>query len=114
MGSLEQILLSGITLSISALSLNFNLKHIIRVKLSDIIQVFKQRLILYIFDLYFLTDTGKDSKLVHRQKRPKVDAIIFLSFFRRGRATSMTQSRVENTRVHFWTFSPVPVKEFQY
>ena len=22
----------------------------------------------------------------------------------------MTQRRVENTRVHFWTFSPVPVK----
>ena len=23
----------------------------------------------------------------------------------------MTQRRVENTRVHFWTFSPVSVKE---
>ena len=31
-------------------------------------------------------------------------------FFRRVRATSMTQRRVENTRVHFWTFSPVSVK----
>ena len=28
-------------------------------------------------------------------------------FFRRVRATSMTQRRVENMRVHFWTFSPV-------
>ena len=35
---------------------------------------------------------------------------IFYSFFRRVRATSMTQRRLENTRVHFWTFSPVSVK----
>ena len=35
----------------------------------------------------------------------------FSSFcFRRVRATSMTQRRVENTRVHFGTFSPVSVK----
>ena len=27
-----------------------------------------------------LTDTGEDSKLVHRLKRPKVDASIFCSF----------------------------------
>ena len=57
-----------------------------------------------------LTDTGEDSKLVHRRKRPKVDASIFLLlFFRRVRATSMTQRRVENTRVHFWTYSPVSI-----
>ena len=36
----------------------------------------------------------------------------FLLFFRRVRATSMTQRRVENTRVHFWTFSRVSVKSF--
>ena len=36
-------------------------------------------------------------------KRPKVDASIFFFFFRRVRATSMIQRRVENTRVHFWT-----------
>ena len=41
---------------------------------------------------------------------------IFFSFFptrpRLGlRATSMTQRRVENTRVHFWTFLPVSVRE---
>ena len=35
---------------------------------------------------------------------------IFYSFFRRVRATRMNQRRVENTRVHFWTFSPVSVK----
>ena len=58
----------------------------------------------------FLTDTGGDSKLVHRRKRPKVDTLFFSLFFRRVRATSMTQRRVENTRVHFWTFSPVSVK----
>ena len=34
----------------------------------------------------------------------------FVLFFRRVRATSMTQRRVENTRVRFWTFSPVSVK----
>ena len=36
----------------------------------------------------------------------------FPLFFRRVRATSMSQRRVENTRVHFWTFSPVTVKNF--
>ena len=35
---------------------------------------------------------------------------VFFSIFRRVRATSMTQRRVGNTRVHFWTFSPVSVK----
>ena len=35
---------------------------------------------------------------------------IFFSFFRRVRATSMTQRRVENTGVHFWTFLPVSFK----
>ena len=51
-----------------------------------------------------LTDTGEDSKLVHRRKPSKVNAApprYFLLFFRRVRATSMTQRRVENTRVHF-------------
>ena len=57
-----------------------------------------------------LTDTGEDSKLVYRRKRPKVDAIIFFYFFRRVRATSMTQRPVKNTRVHLWTFSPVSAK----
>ena len=57
-----------------------------------------------------LTDTGEDSKLVHLRKRPKVDMLFSSLFFRSVRATSMTQRRVENTRVHFWTFSPVSVK----
>ena len=35
---------------------------------------------------------------------------IFFSFFQHVRATSMTQRRVENTRVQFWTLSPVSVK----
>ena len=35
----------------------------------------------------------------------------FSFFFRRFRATSMTQRRVENIPVHFWTFSPVSVKD---
>ena len=36
---------------------------------------------------------------------------IFFFFFWRVRATSMTQRRVANTRVHFWTFPPVLVNE---
>ena len=56
-----------------------------------------------------LTDKGEDSELVHKRTRPKVDAIFF-PFFRRVLATSMTQRRVENTRVYFWTFSLVSVK----
>ena len=56
-----------------------------------------------------LTDTGDDSKLVHRRKRPKVDTLFSSLFFWRVRATSMTQRRVENTRVHFWTFLPISV-----
>ena len=48
----------------------------------------------------------------YRRKRLKVDTL-FSSFFRRVRATSMTQRRVENTRVHFWTFSPVSVKRLE-
>ena len=62
-------------------------------------------------ELLNLTDTGEDSKLVHRRKRPKVDKLFSSLFFRRFRATSMTQCRVENTHVHFWTFSPVSVKK---
>ena len=42
-------------------------------------------------------------------KTSKSGHAILFSFFRRVRATSMTQRRVENTRVHFWTFSPVSV-----
>ena len=60
-----------------------------------------------------LTDTGEDSKLIQKRKRSKVNAApprYFLLFFRRVWATSMTQRRVENTPVHFWTFSPVSVK----
>ena len=43
-------------------------------------------------------------------KTSKSGHAIFSSFFRRVRATSMTKHRVENTRVQFWTFSPVLVK----
>ena len=55
-----------------------------------------------------LTDTGGDSKVINR-RTSKGGHAIFFSFFQRFRATSMTQGRVENTRVHFWTFSPVSV-----
>ena len=42
---------------------------------------------------------------------PQKETLFFYYFFRRFRATSMTQRRVENTRVHFRTFS-VSVKIF--
>ena len=63
------------------------------------------------YKILFLTDIGEDSRLVHRRKRPKVDTLFSTLFFRRVRATSMTQRRVQNTRVHFWTFLPVSVKK---
>ena len=47
-------------------------------------------------------------------KTSKSGHAMFFSFFRRIRATSMTQHRVENTRVHFWTFSPVLVNPKNY
>ena len=56
-----------------------------------------------------LTDASEDLKLVHRRISTKVDASIFF-FFRRVRATSVTQRRVENSRVHFGADSPVSVK----
>ena len=64
-------------------------------------------------NIFKLTDTGEDSKLVYMRKRSKVIAApsrYFLLFFRRVRATTMSQRRVENNRVHFSTFSPVSVK----
>ena len=45
-----------------------------------------------------------------KAKTSKSGHAIFFSFFRRVRGTSMTQRRVKNARVHFWTFSPVSVK----
>ena len=56
-----------------------------------------------------LSDTGEDSKLVRRRNRPKVDTLFSSLFFRPVRATSMTQCRVENTRVHFDANSLVSV-----
>ena len=58
-----------------------------------------------------LTNTGEDSKLVHRRIWPKVDALFSSFFATRPSMTQrrMTQRRVENIRVHFWTFSPVSV-----
>ena len=43
-------------------------------------------------------------KTCPHSKMSKSGHAIFFTFFRRVRATSMTQCRVENTRVHFWTF----------
>ena len=58
-----------------------------------------------------LTDTGEDSKLVHRRIWSKVCRLFSSSFFRRVRATSMTQRRVEitlHTLAHFrlYRFTP--------
>ena len=68
---------------------------------------------LYWFSDFLLTDTSEDSILVQRRLCTEVNASIFFSFFfRRLRATSMTQRRVEDTCVHFWTFLPVSVNFF--
>ena len=48
-----------------------------------------------VFKFLLLTDTGEDSKLVHRQKCPKVDTLFSSPFFQDVRATRMTQRRVE-------------------
>ena len=40
----------------------------------------KLRILMHFKCLRALTDTGEDSKLVHRRKRPKVDTL-FSSFF---------------------------------
>ena len=66
----------------------------------------------------FLTDTGEDSKLVHRRKRPKVDASIFDSALRHTRHSDVSEKREENSvstfgRSRWWTTfesSPVSVK----
>ena len=48
-------------------------------------------------------------ELVHRRKRQNVETLFSSLFFRRG----LSQRRVENTRVDFWTFSPVSVKKLE-
>ena len=61
------------------------------------------------FSNFKLTDTGEDSKLVHRRKRSKLNAAppryLILEFPPRPsdeyESYCMTQRRVENTRVHF-------------
>ena len=45
-------------------------------------------------------------------KTSKSGHAIFFYFVRRVRATSMTQRRIDNSRVHFWTFSPVSVNKW--
>ena len=47
---------------------------------SDKFRHFKLRIVTYDKLMVGLTDTGEDSKLVHRRKRPKVDTLFF-SFF---------------------------------
>ena len=42
-------------------------------------------------------------------KRQNVETLFSSLFFRRG----LSQRRVENTRVDFWTFSPVSVKKLE-
>ena len=57
----------------------------------------------------YLTDTGEESKMCTGefvQKWTQWNHAIY----QRVRATSMTQRRVENNRVNFWTFLPVSVK----
>ena len=84
--------------------------------------IFKQirqiyyKLRFYHFYIYLvrLTDTGEVSKLVHRQKRPKVDTL-FSSLFQTRSSDEYDSARVENIRVHFGANSPVSVnKNFRF
>ena len=43
----------------------------------------------------------------YRRKRPKVDARIFDSALSYTRRSDASEKKDENSRVHFWTFSPV-------
>ena len=52
-----------------------------------------------------LIDTGEDSELVHRRKRPNVNTLFSSLFF-------PTRPSDENTSVHFWAFSIVSVTGF--
>ena len=54
------------------------------------------------------TDTSEDSKLVHRQKRPKVDTL-FSPLFSDASERRVWLSAESKIRVHFWTFSPLSV-----
>ena len=74
----------------------------------------------FVFWIFVIFDAaGKNFQIINRYRRglktcpqaktSKSGRAIFFSFFRRVQATSMTQGRVENTRIHFWSFSPVSV-----
>ena len=88
--------------------LHSNPQQLRLLKLSYSFTVLEFKLLKFIVPI--LTDTGEDSKFVLRRKRPKVDTPFSSLFFWRVRGTSMTQRRVKNTRVHFWTFLPLSVK----
>ena len=65
----------------------------------------------FLFKLYFNRGYNRYRRGLEtcpQAKPSKSGHAFFFSFFRRVRTTSMTQRRVENTRVHFWT--PVSVK----
>ena len=47
--------------------------------------------------LLFLTDRAEDSKLVHRRKRPKVDASIFDTALSHTRRSDASEKRQENS-----------------
>ena len=69
-----------------------------------------------------LTDTGEDSKLVHRRKRPKVDSSIFDSALSHTRRSDASEKKEENSvstfgRFRMWTSfesSPVSVNNKIY
>ena len=69
-----------------------------------------------ISDFRFITDINRYRRgleTFRQAKTSKSGHAIFFSFFRRVRTTSMAQRRVENTRVHFRTFSFVSVKSLK-
>ena len=57
-----------------------------------------------------LTDTGENAKLSTGENVQKWTRFFLLSFPTRPSDEYDSQCRVENTRVHFWTITPVSVK----
>ena len=77
------------------------------IQMSEWVKIWKRDIFTSVFQLHRYR---RGLETCPQAKSSKSGHAIFFFFFRRFPATSMTQRRVENSRVHFWTFSPVSVK----
>ena len=75
---------------------------------SDFIDFLERNIISilhYYYLILYLPIQARTRDLSTGENVQKWTRYLLLFFFRCVRATSMTQRRVENTRVHFWSFS---------